>query len=266
MATATKPKQKAKSKSKRSTSRPVVTVVFSTFDLGKKADIYRTIRNESIQEWTPIGFKDYQPWGSTPLRDATAQFITHLDSLKKPGTVVIGCLADESGSMNGNTKSVIDGVNEFIGGMSDVEVDPDTDGKVLAVILTDGYENASREVSQSQLANMISVREQEDWTFIYLGANQDAWGVGKETGLSGGVRGQTVNFNSTPEGTQSGIRYAGAMASSYLSSNATYDSDIKNLSQASVNEDGSILDSSGNEYKNIQEAIDKAKENTESTK
>lgn len=66
--------------------------------------------------------------------------IGDLDNLRKPGTVVIGCLADESLSMSGNESAVINGLNEFVDGMKDIEVDPESDGKVLAVIFTDGQE------------------------------------------------------------------------------------------------------------------------------
>lgn len=48
-------------------------------------------------------------------------------------------------------------------------------GKVLFVIVTDGQENASREYKRERIMEMV--REQTDvykWTFVYIGANQDA--------------------------------------------------------------------------------------------
>lgn len=99
----------------RKSKAPTVSVVFSTFDsgYGVRPD-FRIIRSTSINKWQPITNTDYRPNGGTPLLDATANFIGHLDSLKKTGSVVIGILADESGSMTGNEKSVIDGINEFV--------------------------------------------------------------------------------------------------------------------------------------------------------
>lgn len=48
-------------------------------------------------------------------------------------------------------------------------------GRVVMVITTDGYENASRRYSRSQIQDMI--RRQTDvykWKFMFLGANMDA--------------------------------------------------------------------------------------------
>ncbi|OQB40321.1 MAG: von Willebrand factor type A domain protein [candidate division CPR1 bacterium ADurb.Bin160] len=51
--------------------------------------------------------------------------------------------------------------------------------KVIFVILTDGMENSSREYNREQIFNMIKEQEEKyNWTFIYLGANQDAIAVG----------------------------------------------------------------------------------------
>lgn len=134
--------------------------------------IYR-VRRESvpIDAFAPLGPDDYVPSAMTPLRDAAAQFIAHLDSLRAPDRVTIGLLLDESGSMAANREAVIAGVNEFVGGMRGVDaVDPASAGKVLAVIVTDGLENSSREVTPQTLATSIAERERDGWTFIYLGA------------------------------------------------------------------------------------------------
>lgn len=58
--------------------------------------------------------------------------------------------------------------------------------KKLVVILTDGYENASRMHSYDDVVNLIKERTDEGWTFIYLGADQDAWAVARDLGLSQG--------------------------------------------------------------------------------
>jgi len=47
--------------------------------------------------------------------------------------------------------------------------------KVLLVIQTDGYENASREFRAQQIQEMIAhQRDKYGWQFVFLGANQDA--------------------------------------------------------------------------------------------
>ena len=46
--------------------------------------------------------------------------------------------------------------------------------KTIFVIITDGYENASREYSVSQVKRMIEQKKGAGWEFLYLGANIDA--------------------------------------------------------------------------------------------
>jgi hypothetical protein len=56
---------------------------------------------------------------------------------------------------------------------------------VICVILTDGQENCSREFRGPVIRNMISeMEEKHNWTFVYLGANQDAFAVGGGIGVS----------------------------------------------------------------------------------
>ena len=57
---------------------------------------------------------------------------------------------------------------------------------VLFVIMTDGEENASKEFSFDGIKKLIADKEKDGWTFIYLGANQDAWGVGRSFGIADG--------------------------------------------------------------------------------
>lgn len=63
---------------------------------------------------------------------------------------------------------------------------------VLVVIVTDGGENASREYTLSAIQTLIKEKEAEGWTFIYLGANQDAWRVAQSFGLS---QGQAMTYD-----------------------------------------------------------------------
>ena len=65
------------------------------------------------------------------------------------------------------------------------------ESKKLCVILTDGLENASREYTRVGIARMIKEYEQRGWTFIYLGADHDAWSAGRDLGISGD---NTVQF------------------------------------------------------------------------
>ena len=58
-------------------------------------------------------------------------------------------------------------------------------GIVVVGIMTDGHENASRELTHPQVKQMIE-RQSKDysWQFLYLGADQDAIEVGSSIGVS----------------------------------------------------------------------------------
>ena len=80
--------------------------------------------------------------------------------------------------------------------------------RVLFVIITDGQENDSRKNKKNDIVRMIQEREGKGWTFIYIGANQDAWQEGENIGVRG-VNTMTYNqgqenmmYNSLRVGTQ----------------------------------------------------------------
>lgn len=200
-----------------------------------------------LGEWQPLTADDYIPRGGTPLRDAVAGFIAHIDGLvaKHPKTVIVGLLADESGSMHSNQGSVIEGVNEFVAGLSSVQK-VDKKAKVMCVVLTDGLENASKETSAADLADLIAERERRGWTFIYLGANQDAWATGQRTGFSTRASGQTVSYAGTAQGTRSALRSVSGDTVAYLSDTERYTAMRANSAQRSVTEDGTeVSDNTG---------------------
>ena len=56
--------------------------------------------------------------------------------------------------------------------------------KILLVIMTDGFENSSREFNSAKIAEMIThQRDVYKWEFMFIGANQDAVLSAKEIGL-----------------------------------------------------------------------------------
>lgn len=58
-------------------------------------------------------------------------------------------------------------------------------GTVIVGIMTDGLENASREFGYADVKALIEQQEQVyGWTFMYLGANQDAIEVGARLGVA----------------------------------------------------------------------------------
>ena len=58
------------------------------------------------------------------------------------------------------------------------------DEKVMFVITTDGYENASREYTVSAVRKMIEAQKEKGWEFIFMGANIDAVSTGRQFGIA----------------------------------------------------------------------------------
>lgn len=57
-------------------------------------------------------------------------------------------------------------------------------GKLLFVITTDGYENASRDYSKKRIKEMITLQQDTyNWKFLFLGANIDAVGEADSIGI-----------------------------------------------------------------------------------
>ncbi len=69
---------------------------------------------------------------------------------------------------------------------------------VLVTIITDGYENASREYSGSAIKALVEEMKAKGWIFTYIGANQDAKNFAKKMSIN-----NALNFEATKEGTTS---------------------------------------------------------------
>jgi hypothetical protein len=65
-------------------------------------------------------------------------------------------------------------------------------GIVIVLIMTDGYENASKTFDYAQIKAMINEREEADgWTFLFMGADQDAIAAASKMGIA---RDQALSF------------------------------------------------------------------------
>ena len=116
-------------------------------------EFVRTIvSNVPVDQVKPITGEDYKPYGGTPLLDAVGQRITEVDTL-----------------------------------LNSYKVRP----AVLFAVITDGLENQSRKYKKEEIAKMISGRDGKGWTFVFLGANQDAWGESSQIGY---VQGNTLDI------------------------------------------------------------------------
>lgn len=96
---------------------------------------------------------------------------------------------------------------------------PSKGDKVVTVIMTDGEENASREYKLADMKKMIEAREKMgNWTFVYLGANQDSY---QEAAKFGIAYGNTANFHATSAGAGGVFRGMGMATTAYSCSAAT---------------------------------------------
>lgn len=78
--------------------------------------------------------------------------------------------------------------------------------KVMATVITDGYENASKEYSGSTIKALVSRLRGKEWVLAYIGANQDAIEVARELNIK-----NALNFEATPEGmSETAIRFRSA--------------------------------------------------------
>lgn len=110
--------------------------------------VYKIHDAVDINEVTSLDIS-YTPMGTTALLDA------------------IGTTIDEVGMRLANTP------------------EEERPGKVLVVITTDGYENASKEYTQDVVKRMIQLQQDTyNWTFMFLGADIDAKQVGGSYGIN----------------------------------------------------------------------------------
>jgi len=102
----------------------------------------------------------YQPRGATPLLDALGDLVTSVDR-RLAG---LGTPEDQ-----------------------------------IVVVFSDGFENASTRWTRSTLFEAIEARKAADWTFVYLGANQDSY---HEAGHLGFDDTNVQNFRGDGRGTR----------------------------------------------------------------
>ena len=71
------------------------------------------------------------------------------------------------------------------------------DDKVLVTIVTDGYENASKEYNGKAIKALVDELKAKGWVFAYIGANQDVEAVAATISIT-----NVMNFETTSVGTQ----------------------------------------------------------------
>jgi uncharacterized protein YegL len=86
--------------------------------------------------------------------------------------------------------------------------------RALVIVMTDGYENSSRKFNYRQVSEMIAKREKKNFTFVYIGADQDAWSAGTSLGFQGG---STLSHENSYHGRVGTMRSLGQATNTYKS-------------------------------------------------
>lgn len=85
--------------------------------------------------------------------------------------------------------------------------------QTLCVILTDGEENSSKKYNSTKIKEMINeMKNDYNWEFIFLAANQDAFAVSDTLGIS---KGNTLNFSYSDRGFSDTYSTLSKVSSSY---------------------------------------------------
>lgn len=99
--------------------------------------------------------------------------------------------------------------------------------KVLVCIVTDGLENASKEYTLNSIKDLIGECEKDNWNFMYLAANQDAFSVGTSFGVSAG---NTFTYKASTDGVKNMSMTMNEAAVTYRSM-STYSADFGTASK-----------------------------------
>lgn len=118
-----------------------------------------------IKDVQPLNSKTYRPNGGTPLYDAAVETI----------------------------ENIADRVDEMKGRKA-----------VVVTIMTDGEENSSVKHDQDCLKDLIEKLEKRgNWTFTFMGANQDAWNTANKFGIAAG---NTMSWEASSLGSTNALR------------------------------------------------------------
>lgn len=104
--------------------------------------------------------------------------------------------------------------------------------KVLVCVVTDGQENDSEEYKLEDIKKLIKSCEKQDWNFIYLAANQDAFVVGTSFGISAG---NTHTYTASAAGVRKMSMTLNNASISYRSMSST-DQDFKIRSKSLIDD------------------------------
>lgn len=90
--------------------------------------------------------------------------------------------------------ALLDAIGQTISNISNCETSKEH--KVIVFILTDGYENASKEFDKDTVKKMIEEKTKLGWEFVFCGAEIDAFGEAQKIGIN---KDKVIKFERNPE-------------------------------------------------------------------
>ncbi len=103
---------------------------------------------------------------------------------------------DETQYFTRGCTALLDAVGKTIKKMENI-VKHQKDCNVIIIIITDGYENASKEYSSKKVKQMVNDKKEAGWEFVFLGANIDAVETAETIGVN---RDSAADYHSDSEG------------------------------------------------------------------
>ena len=97
--------------------------------------------------------------------------------------------------------------------------------------MTDGQENSSMEYSLEHFKTLKAEKEKAKWSFVFLGANQDAWLTAQQFGFAPQ---NVATFNSTLRGMDHTFTVLAANTQAYGSASGTSDAFFSQSDQNSL--------------------------------
>lgn len=115
----------------------------------------------------------------------------------------------------------INKVNEDLSGIAE-----DKRPSIIFQIMTDGHENSSKEYTNEMVKNLVKDCEKQDWIFMFVGANIDAFTVGGNLGFNANAISnyKTTKTSSTFDVVSSSLTRMKSMRSMGMSNSDIYSS------------------------------------------
>ncbi len=177
---------------------------------------------QDVKESTISGFNEYvgalKNDKESEYRMTLSLFDSHVSRRLTAAPISeVQKLSSENYQPNGNT-ALYDAVCETL-----LDHENQSADKTLVVVMTDGEENSSTRYTERDFRNFARLLKSTGGvSFVFLGANQDAWKNAEKWGFS---RQNVATYNSTDIGTRAAFQMMASNTTSYAASaqNSTAD-------------------------------------------